>query len=487
MTDRPRYDAPAPTDGREVHYVALLLTVAFAIVLAPLNATMLAVALPELRRDFGVGHGEIAWLVSAYLIAMAVAQPIGGRLGDQLGRVVVVRTGLLLFVAISIAAALAPDFWVLIALRTAQALIGAAIMPNALAMLREALPTSRLGRSNGLIGAVISLAAAVGPLIGAGLLAAGSWRLLFLVNIPIAAAALLALAFLRYPGLTSRKNLSLDWRGAALFAIILALVTLLLGAIDGGDRGLLLLALVALPVLLLGFVQLQMTAANPIAEWSLFRNRSYAAATVYTLLTNLILYTAILAIPFFAEEVQGRSTAESGLLLGALSIPVVVLSPIGGRLSDAMGRRLPVSVGSLCVTAGSTALLLGIAVDTPYAYLFAALALLGAGLGLSLGPSGAAAIESAPRELAGAAAGANAMMRYIGSIVGVGILGAALQTNATAPEIDVFRFIFGVLAAASLASFAASLFIHGFAAEQPESASGHARVSKAAARPASRV
>src|SRR5947207_3645097 len=114
-------------------YTLLILTVSLGGILAPLNSTMLAVALPDLRRDFGVGHAEVAWLVSAYLIAMAVAQPLGGRLGDQLGRARVFRSGLVLFLGLSLVIALSPTFPVLILLRTTQALVGASVIPNGMA------------------------------------------------------------------------------------------------------------------------------------------------------------------------------------------------------------------------------------------------------------------------------------------------------------------------------------------------------------------
>ena len=127
-------------------YTLLVLTVSLGGILAPLNSTMLAVALPDLRRDFGISHAEIAWLVSAYLIAMAVSQPLGGRLGDQLGRARVFRAGLVLFLGFSLAAAAAPGFAWLIVFRTGQALVGAAVIPNGLAMLRESVP--KIGRAH---------------------------------------------------------------------------------------------------------------------------------------------------------------------------------------------------------------------------------------------------------------------------------------------------------------------------------------------------
>src|SRR3990172_1311636 len=147
-----RAEATGRQTGASPGYLLLLTTVALGGILAPLNSTMLAVALPELRRDFEVGHAEIAWLVSAYLIAMAVAQPLGGRLGDQLGRAPVFRSGLVLFLALSLGAAAAPPFPLLIILRTGQALVGAAVIPNGMAMIRESLPAHRLGRSGGVIG-----------------------------------------------------------------------------------------------------------------------------------------------------------------------------------------------------------------------------------------------------------------------------------------------------------------------------------------------
>lgn len=457
-----------PAPARQSRYGLLLTTVCLGGVLAPLNSTMLAVALPELRHDFGVGHAAIAWLVSAYLIAMAVAQPLGGRLGDQLGRAQVFRVGLLLFLALSLAAAASPSYELLIVFRTGQALVGAAVIPNGFAMLRESVPLNRLGRSSGTIGSVMSIAAAVGPILGAVLLSVGSWRLLFLMNVPLVAGALLALQLLAYETDRPRLKMSLDWIGALAFAGLLVVGTMLLNALRGNtDIAVVIAAIAAFPVFLAVFVRRQFSATTPIAEWRLFRIRSYAGATGYIMLSNLVMYTTILAVPFFVEEVQGKSNLTTGSLLGAVSIPVALLAPVGGRLSDGIGRRPLVVAGSLLVAAGVTALLFGISRDVPYVLLAGLLAVLGVGLGLSTGPASAAAIESTPSEMAGAAAGTNSMMRYVGSIVGAGLLGSILNTNDVAPGIDLFRLIFAVLVAMSLLAAGCALLVHRFAAAPP--------------------
>ena len=447
--------------GPKVSYPLLLATVSLGGVLAPINSTMLAVALPEIRHDFGVGHGSVAWLVSAYLIAMAVAQPLGGRLGDQLGRGPVFRTGLALFLILSLAIAASPTFPVLIGLRTCQALIGATVIPNGMAMLRETQPVTRLGRSGGITSSAISISAAAGPLLGAVLLALGSWRYIFLMNVPLVLAGLLCFWLLKYPEGARQRRFSLDWGGALVFAALLVALTLLLNSLAGPTTTLV-AAAIAFPLITVLFVQRQFSSATPIAEWRLFRNRSYAAATSFVLLTNLVMYTTILAMPFFVEEVQGKGHGTSAALLGIVSVQSAFLAPISGRISDSVGRRYPALAGSLFVVAGSGAMLVVISEDVSFGYLAAALGALGLGLGISMSPTGAAAIESSPRELAGAAAGTNSMMRYFGSIIGTGLLGAILSSDAAVPEIGVFRVIFAVLFVMSLAAAATTLMIHRF-------------------------
>jgi EmrB/QacA subfamily drug resistance transporter len=457
--------------ARPPSYPLLLLTVALGGVLAPLNSTMLAVALPELRDDFSLGHASIGWLISSYLIAMAVAQPLGGRIGDQLGRARGFRAGLVAFLALSLAAAAAPTFGLLVALRTGQALVGAAVIPNGMAMLRESLPADRLGRSMGLNGAAMSFAAAVGPLIGAGLLAAGSWRLLFLMNAPLVLAALLCLFMLRYPEPAAPRRLQLDWRGALTFGVALAALTLVLNSLRG-DGGVIVLVIGIAGLLGFGalFYQTQRRSALPVVEWRLFRSRSYAGATGYVLLSNLVMYTTLVSIPFFIEEVQGKGSGTSGTLLGAMSILIAVIAPVAGRLSDSIGRRAPALAGSVIILGAMGMLLAGLSRDVSFGYLAAAMAVLGLGMGLSFGPASTAAIEAVARELAGVASGTNSMMRYIGSIVGVGILGAILGGEGSAPAVGLFRAIFAVLIGMSVAGVLAALLIHRRAPE--EAASG---------------
>lgn len=447
--------------GRARGHWLLLATVSLASILAPLNSTMLAVALPQIRRDFDVGHAEIGWLVAAYLIAMAIAQPLGGRLGDQLGRARVFRVGLTGFLALSVAAAMAPSYPALLLLRTGQGLIGGSFIPNGMAMLRESMPVTRLGRSTGISAAAISMSAAAGPLIGAGLLALGSWRLLFVMNVPLVVLALTCQGFLGYRDVAVRRSAVVDWLAAASFGAMLISLTFLLNSLRGIAASYYLGASAAV---FAGssaiFLRQQVRSDVPIAEWRLFRNRSFAAATAHILLSNLVIYTTLLAIPFFVEEVQRKGTGTTGALLGAMSVLMVLTAPLAGWLSDSWGRRTLVIAGSLALLVGCGLILGGLSRDVSFGYLAVSLAVLGLGVGLSVGPASTAAIEAAPRRQAGAAAGTSSMMRYLGSIIGAGVLGAILNSEGALPDLDVFRSMFAVLAAVAFLAMICSPLVH---------------------------
>lgn len=450
--------------------VPLLLAIsALGSVLAPLNSTMIAVALPDIRSDFHLTHAAVGWLISGYLIAMAVAQPIGGRLGDQLGRVRVLRMGLLAFLVLSIAATLAPTFALLVAFRVGQAVAAAVLVPNGMAMLRTMAPQDQLGRLYGLNGSVTSTAAAAGPLLGAGALAFGSWRWVFPPSIPLVLAALILLQRLDADDARSGEPARIDWIGLALFVALLVMGTIQLNELRSPQTGMLpVTRWAALALIAALFAWHQRVTSSPAAAWALFRIRSFAASTSWVLLTNLTMYTTLLMIPFFVEDVRGGSAELAGVLLGAMSILVAVVAPLGGVLSDARGRRPLAVAGAAVALAGSLALLASMRTGASALELATSLAIIGLGLGLGSGPATTAAVESAPAELAGSAVGTNSMMRYAGSIVGAGLLAGVLQSGSTGPgDVGTFRLLTLVVVATAALAVGAGTAIHKFVASAP--------------------
>lgn len=433
-------------------------------ILAPLNSTMIAIALPEIRQEFDLSHAAVGWLISGYLIAMAVAQPLGGRLGDQIGRARVFRAGLLAFLVLSVAATVAPSFALLVAFRMGQAVAGAVLIPNGMAMLRTLAPPEQLGRLNGINGSILSAAAAIGPLLGAAALALGSWRLVFPLSVPLVIAALVLLQRLDIPEERTRQRTPIDWVGTALFVALLSGVTLQLASLrESVSAATSALRWTALGAVALAFAWRQYATSSPAAEWRLFRVRSFAASTAWILLTNLTMYTTLLMIPFFIRDVQGKSTEVAGLLLGAMSVLVAITSPLGGRLSDALGRSPLALIGSSLALAGSLLLLAGLRSDVHALYLAFSLATIGVGLGLGIGAAQTAAVESAPVSLAGSASGTSSMMRYAGSIIGAGALAGVLQdSEAGSADVATFRLVMLAVVITAALAVAASTMIHRF-------------------------
>jgi EmrB/QacA subfamily drug resistance transporter len=477
-------NAAADASSRRAPGVPLLVALSsLGTVLAPLNSTMVAVALPEIRHEFSLSHAAVGWLISGYLIAMAVTQPIGGRLGDQIGRARVYRGGLLAFLALSLALSFSPNFAVLVALRIAQAIAGAVLIPNGMALLRVHAPARQLGRLNGINGAVVSFAAAAGPLIGAATLAVGSWRWLFPLSVPCIAVALLLLRGLDEPPPERTARAPIDWPGTAAFVGVLIALTFQLEAVRGdGGAWMTTAGWIALAALSALFVWRQQVSASPAAEWRLFRSRSFAGATAYVLLTNLSMYTTLLMVPFFVRDVQDRGAALAGLLLGAMSVLVAVVAPISGRLADEHGRRPAALAGAAIMLGGAIMLLAGMRADVPTAYLALCLAVLGLGLGAGVGAANTAAIEAAPRSLAGSASGTSSMMRYLGSIVGAGILAGVLGEGSSAGDITTFRFVVGAVIATAALAVVAAAFIHTFPRPEFEAAEAEEPGLRSAAR-----
>lgn len=165
--------------------------------LVPLNSTLIAVGLPDIADDLGVTAGSTAVLVTTYLVAMAVLQPVSGRLGDRVGRAAILVGGLVGFGLASLGAALAPGFATLLALRVLQAVAGASLIPNVMAMLRAEVSPTRRGRAFGILGGGIGAGAAVGPVLGGWVVEVAGWRGIFLVSVPVAVTGVALVASLR--------------------------------------------------------------------------------------------------------------------------------------------------------------------------------------------------------------------------------------------------------------------------------------------------
>lgn len=426
----------------------LLRAVALASLLTPLNSTMIAVALPAVRAQFHVGVGSLTWLISSYLIIVAVTQPIGGQLGDALGHLRVVRWGLLLLVACSFAAAFAWSFPSLVAARALQGVTAGLISPNVTAFLRKQMPPGRLGSALGSNGAAVATGAAIGPILGGFLLAAGDWRLLFLANVPLGLIALLLVLTLRSDRGAGRSALSIDAPSVAALAGVFTGATLIGTAIQHPGPLVIAAATCLLPLSASGYALSYWRRGMGVVKLALFSRRNYWASAAGVSLSNLVQYTILLAMPLYLSSERALGSARIGLMLFPMSGVTVGISPLAGRLADRMGSK-PVMVGGAGALLSAAALLSGALGQLPLPALAAALALAGFGVGVQQVAQQAAALEAWPPQLAGAAAGTLSMMRYVGSVIGAAIVATLLGVN---PHLAAFQLLLLVVAGFGVAN-----------------------------------
>jgi EmrB/QacA subfamily drug resistance transporter len=421
----------APTTD-EQHALALeravLVTVGLGGMLIPLNSTMVAVALPNITGQLNASVGQTGWLITAYLIVMAAFQPIAGKLGDRYGRRMFLLGGYAIFGASSVLAALAPNAFVLIGCRAGQALAGSVIFPNGSALLRRIVPEERRGARFGLLGSSIAFGAAIGPPLGGVLVEIGNWPAIFWVNVPLCVVVLIV-ALRTIPRDDQREATSrFDLVGAVLLASILSGGAWLLTRIEEVSRTVALGLGAAIAITFVIFLVHELRSADPVVQPRFFRRRVFATATAGIACSNIALYVLILAIPLILAARPGSSELRIGLILTSMSVGMVVLAPIGGHISDRLGRRLPAVVGMTLLAIGVTAVAV-IGSDIATGPLIVCLALSGIGLGLGSGALQTSAIESIEPEHAGMAAGASSTSRYIGSIVGSAVLSGTVAAG----------------------------------------------------------
>ena len=424
---------------------AIVLTVGVSGMLIPLNSTMIAVALPGITHDLGATVAQAGWLVTVYLITMASFQPIAGKLGDRYGRRPFILGGVAGFVVASVGCALAPNIAMLIVSRAVQAAFGAVIFPNGAALLRELIPESRRGAMFGMLGASVALGAAIGPPLGGGLIQLGGWPAIFWINVPLI-AVIFVVGWRTIPARRWREGgVRFDLAGATLLAAVLACGAWLLTRLGHISTAGALIAAALIAAGSLGFVWTELRHADPVVQLRFFRRVPFTAATGATGLSNLAMYSTLVAIPILLEGRPGWTAARAGIVLTTLSAGMVLLAPVGGRLGDRLGRRLPALIGMSLLGAGL--LLLAVAGASVSVFtLVGCLGLAGVGLGLGASSLQTVAVEVIEPEHAGMAAAASSTARYVGSVVGVSVL-ARLVTSA-----DGFQALFVMTALAAVAS-----------------------------------
>jgi len=412
---------------------------------------MIVVALPLITRDLGADPAASAWLITSYLITMAAIQPIAGRLGDRFGRRRLMLGALAYFIIASIGGALAPNLVVLVLFRLQQALAAATVVPNGLALLRGSAVAGRAGTYFGIAGAMTGIGAAVGPLLG-GLLAALDWRFIFLVNVPLAGAALLLGWRSIDDARPDRPAARPDVVGAIGLGALLSLAAWVLTGAGRGVDGTTLLLTVATAAAATLFVRYELRQADPALPPRFFRIRAFTGANLTIAFANTALYGSLIGVPIILAG-SAEASVRAGFALTALSAALIVGSPVSGFLADRLGARWPTALGGLLIAIGLLIPVLSGRADD-YLVLLVSLPIAGAGVALTFPATRIAAMDAVPARHAALASGVTSSSRYFGGMIGALVAVAALTRPGGGAAL-----LFGILAAAGIATAAVSLVL----------------------------
>ncbi|MFE1804728.1 MFS transporter [Streptomyces sp. NPDC059533] len=410
--------------GRHRWWVLSVMTCASSMI--AIDALVVLVALPTIQRNLGASATGLQWIITAYLLSFACMSTIGGRIGDDLGHERTFRLGTLLFVAASLAAGLAQTEAWLIAARAVQGAGAALLRPASQVIIVKEFPAGERGQAMGISSSVSTLFYGMAPLIGGVLTTAISWRAIFFVNPPLGIAAV-ALARLPLTDSPARRE-PVDWASAPLLiGGLVCLVLPLTQAHRWGWSSVAVISLFATAAVLPALLVVRgRRVSHPLLHLELFGRRKFTVGTAVVSTVRFAFVGFAVFGVVWLQDVVGMSPFEAGLAVLPLTLPTVVCAPLGGRLHDRLGPRVPLGIGTgLCVAA-----MLGAAVALhrqEYAWLLTLYTAMGIGMGLSVSPAWTTALGGTAPRMRGRAAGVTQTAREISAALGPAVMGAVVS------------------------------------------------------------
>ncbi len=460
------------TVQRANHKWWTLFAMCFALFMIMLDNTIVNVALPTIQRELDATPANLEWTVNAYVLTFAALILFGGKLGDRFGRKRMFLVGVALFTLFSIACALSETDTQLIIARALQGSGAALLNPLSLSILVNVFPREQIPVAIGVWAGISGLGIAIGPLIGGVLVEHVGWASVFWVNVPIGVIAIAvcvwAVSESRDPSATTMDVVGTSLVTAGLFALTYGLIRTTEHAwLSPSVLALLGGAL----VLLCAWLFWEARVTEPMVPLEFFRIRSFAAANVVALLVGVALFGSLFFVTLYFQNIRGYSALEAGVRSMPMTLMIMFVAPIAGRLNMKVGPRPLMSLGMALATVGMIGLAL-VGASSSYHAIWPYLVALGAGVAMTMPSLSSAAMSAVEPARSGIASGVVNSARQVGGAIGIAVMGSivaklALGSFGPAPEevehlvVGGQTALIGVTAGPDVAARAADAFVAG--------------------------
>jgi EmrB/QacA subfamily drug resistance transporter len=432
QTTQARGGCDQAADGPARSRFLIFAVVSIALLMASIDQTIVATALPAIQRDLDAQVNWSSWTITIYSLGQILVMPLAGKLGDQFGRKQTFLCAAVLFTLASLCCGFANNIYLLIVLRGVQAVGGGGFMPSATGIVSETFGPER-DRAIGLFSSIFPIGGIIGPVLGGVFVTYWSWRDIFLVNVPTG-IVLLALGSLVIPSLAKRPDRHLDVWGVALLGTTLLAAMLGIAYLGGGHSD------VASPAFLgpecvavitgTLFLRHAARARSPFISLRFLTGPGFGVMNLLNFLYGAAVLGFAPLVPLYAEERYGLRPLAAGTLLTARAAGMIAVAGVAVYLLRRTGYRWPMAAGFTLTACGLVGTAVGPHGLSPYAWLATATGICGVGMGISTPSSNNATLQLAP-EHAASVAGLRGMFRQAGSITAVSVTAAILARSAT--------------------------------------------------------
>jgi len=399
----------------------ILYTVMIGAFMSMFDSGVVNVGLPVIAEQFRTNIAAVQWIASVYLLVMSALLPILGTVADHFGRRRIYNLGFFVISIFTLLCGFSVNLSMLIVMRILQAVGGAMVMANGLAIVTENYPPSERGKNIGLVITMMAIGSIAGPPLGGIAIGLWGWQSVFYLTFLVSIAGFIV-SYVSIPKDTKTREAGYRFDVVGSLLLVISVITFIYGfsnvAVMGIGAPVVFMSIVIFAASFVLFIVIEKRKMHPVVHLNLFQNWVFSTSVIASLLSFVTMFTPTVLIPFYYQKVLGISPQTAGLYMMAFPVAMAVVSPFSGALSDRIGSAILTTAG-MVINGIALILLANISLQTPIVLILIYVALMGLSLGLFQSPNNSSIMGSVPKNKLGAANGITQLIKNIGMVIGI--------------------------------------------------------------------